>query len=374
MILSKANIFVFFTICLFCSFIMIDNFNGKSVNNKRLQINFKTSDSLNESNLDDTLKIIGVGDMMLGTNYPSKSYLPPEGTDLLKDVRSYLLNADITFGNLEGTVLNSGGNVKKCSDPSLCYAFRQPEYLITQLKNAGFDLLSIANNHVGDFGTPGRVNTTKVLSKMGFAFSGLESRPWDTVTINKIKIGFCSFSPNRGTVKITDIENAKNIVKKLSTFTDIIVVSFHGGAEGSSKTHVTKQTEYFYGENRGNVHKFSHAVVDAGADIVFGHGPHVTRTIELYKNRLICYSLGNFCTYGRFSLKGLKGIGPMVEVKIKNDGSFIEGNIISTKQIGEGIPMIDKSEKALQEIKRLLASDFPNNNIVFEGSKFKAKK
>ena len=94
MILRKANIFVFFTICLFCSFIMIDNFNGKSVNNKRLQINFKTSDSLNESNLDDTLKIIGVGDMMLGTNYPSKSYLPPEGTDLLKDVRSYLLNVN----------------------------------------------------------------------------------------------------------------------------------------------------------------------------------------------------------------------------------------------------------------------------------------
>ena len=232
MILSKANIFVFLTIGLFCSFILIDNFNHKSLNNKKSHFNYNTSNSSNDINLDDTLKIIGVGDMMLGTNYPSKSYLPPEGTDLLKNVRSHLYNADITFGNLEGTVLNSGGNVKKCSDPSLCYAFRQPEYLIDQLKNAGFDLLSIANNHVGDFGTPGRINTTKVLSKMGFAFSGLESRPWDTVTINNTKIGFCSFSPNRGTVKITDIENAKKIVENLSTFTDIIVVSFHGGAEG----------------------------------------------------------------------------------------------------------------------------------------------
>lgn len=322
----------------------------------------------------NTFKIIGVGDMMLGTNYPSKSYLPPKGTDLLKDVRPYLLNADVTFGNLEGTVLNEEGHVKKCSDPSLCYAFRQPEYLIKNLKDAGFDLLSVANNHVGDFGEPGRKNTMKVLSEMGFAFSGIEARPWDTVTINNLKVGFCSFSPNRGTVKITDIANAKAIVENLNALTDVVIVSFHGGAEGASKTHVTKKTEYFYGENRGNVHLFSHAVIDAGADIVFGHGPHVTRTIELYKNRLICYSLGNFCTYGRFNLKGLSGVGPIVEVSIKKDGSFVEGNIISTKQIGKGIPLIDETDKALKEIKRLLASDFPNNNIEFEGSKFKMKK
>jgi len=71
--------------------------------------------------------------MMLGTNYPSELYLPPKGINLFENVDSILKSADVTFGNLEGTVLNSGGTVKKCGDPSLCYAFRQPEYLIDQL-------------------------------------------------------------------------------------------------------------------------------------------------------------------------------------------------------------------------------------------------
>ena len=98
----------------------------------------------------------------------------------------------------------------------------------------------------------------------------------------------------------------------------------------------------------------------------------MTRTTELYKNRLICYSLGNFCTYGRFSLKGLK-VGPIVEFHQKR-WVFCRRKYYLTKQIGEGIPLIDETDKALKEIKKLLASDFPNNNIEFDGSKFRIKK
>ena len=328
---------------------------------------------LSFSSQENTYKFIGVGDMMLGTNYPSDTYIPPKGTKLLKDVEEILKSADVTFGNLEGTVLNSGGNVKKCSDPSLCYAFRQPEYLIDQLNDAGFDLLSIANNHVGDFGTSGRVNTVKVLNEKGFCFAGLESIPWDTVTINNLKIGFCAFAPNSGTVKITDQGNANRLVALLDSICDIVVVSFHGGAEGSSKTHVTKKTEYFYGENRGNVHQFSHQVIDHGADIVFGHGPHVTRAMEIYKDRLICYSLGNFCTYRRFNLKGVNGIAPIVEVNVDKQGKFISGNIVSIKQIGEGIPIKDPDQKVLSEIKKLISVDFPDSKIIFNESSFTKK-
>ena len=56
--------------------------------------------------------------------------------------------------------------------------------------------------------------------------------------------------------------------------------------------HVTREREYFYGENRGNVYEFSHAMIDAGADMIFGHGPHVARAIEVYKNRFYCLQLG----------------------------------------------------------------------------------
>jgi len=321
----------------------------------------------------DTYKFIGVGDMMLGTNYPSDTYLPPKGTNLLKGVEDILKSADVTFGNLEGTVLNSGGNVKKCSDPSLCYAFRQPEYLIKHLKDAGFDLLSIANNHVGDFGSKGRENTVKVLSENGFCFAGIESIPWDTLTIKGLKVGFCAFAPNYKTININKQENANSIVRFLDSICDVVVVSFHGGAEGLDNTHVTKKTEYFYGENRGNVYQFSHEVIDNGADIVFGHGPHVTRAMEIYKDRLVCYSLGNFCTYKRFRLKGLFGITPIVELNVDKNGKFLSGNIISVKQIGEGIPVVDSEQSVLKEIKKLSFSDFTDNKIVFDGSSFTQK-
>ena len=67
-------------------------------------------------------------------------------------------------------------------------------------------------------------------------------------------------------------------------------------------------------QNRGSVYRFAHEVVDAGADVVFGHGPHVTRALEFYRDRLICYSLGNFATYRRFNLSGPNGIAPIVKV------------------------------------------------------------
>ncbi|MEJ2005490.1 MAG: CapA family protein [Cyclobacteriaceae bacterium] len=105
--------------------------------------------------LKDTVSIIGVGDMMLGTNFPDDSYLPPNGgKDLLREVSPILRNADVTFGNLEGVILNEGGDAKKCKDPKLCYIFRSPEYMVQNFVDAGFDVLSTANNHAGDFGYP----------------------------------------------------------------------------------------------------------------------------------------------------------------------------------------------------------------------------
>ncbi len=343
---------------------------------KRLQIVLFLSIPLlifGQSN-EQTYKFVGVGDMMLGTNYPSESYLPPIGTNLFENVSSVLKNADVAFGNLEGTVLNSGGIVKRCGDPSLCYAFRQPEYLVDQLVNAGFDILSLANNHVGDFGSIGRENTVNVLNDKGFCFAGIESIPWDTVTINNLLIGFCAFAPNRKTISILDQSYANQLVKYLDSFCDVVLVSFHGGGEGADRRNITRKTEYCYGENRGNPYKFSHQVIDNGADIVFGHGPHVTRAMEIYKDRLICYSLGNFCTYKRFSLKGVKGIAPIIEVNVNKEGEFISGNVVSIKQIGAGIPVIDKDEKVLTEIKNLIDTDFPENKIIFKGSSFTKKK
>jgi len=320
--------------------------------------------------------LIGVGDMMLGTNYPAASYLPANGgKDLLSDVLDTLVQADLTFGNLEGTILNSGGTAKRCNNPSACYVFRSPESYVEHFSKAGFDLLSLANNHSGDFGLTGRNRTKATLDEAGIAYAGLAGTD-ETAIIerNGIRYGFCAFAPNSGTCDVRNLARAKAIVGSLVDKVDVIIVSFHGGAEGSNHQHVTRKTETYYRENRGNVYNFAHAVIDAGADVVFGHGPHVTRAMELYKDRLICYSLGNFCTYGRFNLRGVSGVAPIVQLQINKEGAFRGGNIVPIYQMKTHGPKIDPQKRAITLLRDLTKSDFPETALEISEDGFLSKK
>ena len=323
--------------------------------------------SVNQRSTSDSnsIRFVGVGDIMLGSNYPSASYLPPnDGKDLLDEVKPFLLDADVTFGNLEGTYLDAGGSVKKCSNPNICYAFRSPVRYLDYIKDAGFDLLSLANNHSGDFGSEGRNSTKKELAARGLAYAGLTDCPTAVIERNGRKIGFVAFAPNSGTIDIRDMSKAAALVADLDKIADIIVVSFHGGAEGAAYQHVPFGAETYLGENRGNLRLFTHALIDAGADVIFGHGPHVTRGIEMYKDRFIAYSLGNFATYGRFSLKGPNGLCPIVNVKTDTEGAFISGKISPVKQIGEGIPLIDAEKQVIKIMQNLSKTDFPDSPLV----------
>jgi len=323
---------------------------------------------------DSLITIVAVGDMMLGSNYPGNEFLPPNGQNILDPLKAILRDADITFGNLEGTVLNSGGDVKQCGDPSKCYAFRQPEYVVDHLVDAGFDMVSVANNHMGDFGEPGRTNTQKVLKEKGIKYAGLEACPWDTLHVKGLVVGLTAFAPNSGCLKLNEYDRAKKIVKELDAMCDIVIVSFHGGAEGRSKTNVTRQKELFVGEDRGNVYEFAHMVVDAGADMVLGHGPHVTRGIDHYKGKFITYSMGNFATYARFSLSGVSGIAPVYKLYINRKGDFVKGEITAIQQLGEGGPTIDPNKQVFAEIRRLCKMDFPEINWeIDEDGKFRLK-
>jgi len=318
-----------------------------------------------------TVRIIGVGDMMLGTNYPSTNHLPPNGgRDLLADVAHILQDADLTFGNLEGTLLDEGGQVKRCSDPSKCYAFRSPESYVQHFINTGFDVVSLANNHSGDFGWEGRQKTKETLRKAKIAFAGLAGSDETTIIERDgITYGFCAFAPNSGTCDIRNLARAKQIVASLKDTSDIIIVSFHGGAEGVDNQNVPRKTERYYGENRGDVYAFAHAVIDAGADVVFGHGPHVTRAVELYNDRFIIYSLGNFCTYGRFSLRGAAGIAPLIRLHLDKEGRFKEGEVYPIYQQYTHGPRLDPRKRATAKLIELTKADFPETplTITMEG-------
>lgn len=314
----------------------------------------------------DTISIIGVGDIMMGTNYPENKLPPDDGAFLMRNVEHILQNADVTFGNLEGVLLDEGGIPKKCKDPKVCYAFRTPVRYVTNLVNAGFDIMSLANNHAGDMGDMGRRSSMKTLNEAGILHAGqLEQK---TVIFEKdsLKYGLVAFAPNTNCVSLNDLENARRLVLQLDSVCDIVIVSFHGGAEGAQYQHVPRSTELFHGENRGDVYRFSHWLIDAGADIVFGHGPHVTRGVELYKNRFIAYSLGNFCTFRGISVTGINGLAPIIKVFTNPKGDFLKAEIIPTYQTyGEGVK-IDPQKQVIGIIRDLSKKDFPESPLRIE--------
>jgi len=317
-----------------------------------------------------TVTLVAVGDMMMGTNYPNASYLPKgDGAYLWDGVRERLANADITFGNLEGALLTKGGTAKKCNNPSLCYVFRTPEKYSFNYKEVGFDFLSLANNHANDFGQTGRLNTQRVLDSLNIAFAGSTEKSYTIKEINGLKIGMAAYAPNRGTRSIHNYEEIKKTMKLLNDECDIVIASFHGGAEGAKNRHVTRKREYYYGENRGNVYELAHMMIDNGADVVIGHGPHVVRAIEVYKGRLIAYSLGNFLTYKRFSMKGYAGESPLLEMELTSEGEFLTGQIHSYRQSYDHLgPKLDPKNGASLSIKKLSEEDFPNSLLNIDGS------
>ncbi|MGC1240256.1 MAG: CapA family protein [Chryseosolibacter sp.] len=314
----------------------------------------------------DTISIIGVGDIMMGTNYPEDRLPPDHGEFLLRDVASVLRNADVTFGNLEGTLLDEGGTPKKCSNPKVCYAFRTPVRYVKNLVDAGFDMVSLANNHAGDMGDEGRDTTMNALIDAGILHAGQQSMKTTILVKDSIKYGLAAFAPNANCVPLNDLEGARNMIMQLDSLVDIIIVSFHGGAEGAKFQHVPRTHELFYGEDRGDVYEFSHTLIDAGADIVFGHGPHVTRGIEVYKQRFISYSLGNFCTYKGINVAGVNGLAPIVKVFTNASGEFLTGEITPTIQTHATGVQIDPAKSVIKIIQELSEKDFPESEIQID--------
>jgi poly-gamma-glutamate capsule biosynthesis protein CapA/YwtB (metallophosphatase superfamily) len=275
-------------------------------------------------------------------------------------VKPYFANADILFGNLEGALIRSTAGAKKCGNPKVCYTFGMPVAFVSCLADAGFNLLSIANNHSGDFGEVGRQTTKEALQGVGIHYAGQLDCPVAIIEKNGVKYGFCAFAPNTGTVDVNNISAAAAIVRSLDSVCDIVIVSFHAGAEGSSYQHVTRNSETFIGENRGNVYEFAHRMIEAGGDVLLGHGPHVTRAIEIYKNRFITYSMGNFSTFARINVQGVSGLAPIIRIFTDKKGQFIKAQITPTYQPSNNrTPRFDPERRVIKVIQGLTKTDFP---------------
>ena len=313
----------------------------------------------------DSLTISMVGDVMMGTTYPSIMLPANDGADLFRDAKKILQRTDLTVGNLEGTLCD-GGQSTKGSGPN-SYSFRTPTKYAPLLKEAGFDYMSMANNHAHDFGEEGFVSTERCLKEQGILFSGIAGRVESAVIERKgRRIGLCAFGHNSYTLKHTDLNTVGRIVDELVKTCDLVIVSFHGGAEGRTKSHLPYGSETFLGEDRGSLRELAHFCIDHGADVVYGHGPHVVRATEVYKGRFIAYSLGNFCTPYNVSLTGISGYAPIMEITIDGDGRFRHGKIHSFLQTRGTGPRWDKEAHVAQEIKSLTESDIPHSEAKID--------
>jgi len=307
------------------------------------------------------LRFRAAGDTMIGSDFPEDK-LPAAGTSNLSGMQDEFREADVSFVNYEGTFTTKKES-DKCGEKGNCFAFRTPPPLAVQLRDVGFRLVSLANNHIQDFGDDGREETEKTMEALGLAWSG---KPGVVARVTKKgqNIAMIAFHSSDHCNSTLDLENAKTLVAAEKVAGNLVVVSFHGGAEGLEATKTPDAEEKYLGDSRGNVRAFAHAVIDAGADVVFGHGPHVLRGMSFYKGKLIAYSLGNFATYAMFNLWGFNGIGAVVEVDLKPGGEFAGGRIVPVRQKGLGVPFVDERGIAWDVLRELSMRDFGDDAVV----------
>lgn len=301
--------------------------------------------------------IAATGDIVMG----SSPNLPADGgRGFFADVQADLAG-DVVLGNLEGT-LSTGGSSKCGPSSTNCFAFQTPPSYAKWLKRAGFNVLNLANNHAYDFGPEGQAETIAALDRVGLLHTG---RPNEVayVDVDDVRVALLGFAPYPWASSLTDIPKAARLVRKAAAKADLVVVTMHAGAEGTDHQHVPRRTETYLGENRGNVRAFAHAVVDAGADLVVGHGPHVLRGMEWYRHRLIAYSLGNFGGFKVFSLGGPLSVSGILRVTLRGDGSYESGTLVATRLDANGIPALDATEAAHGSVRTLSKADFGKRSV-----------
>jgi len=276
--------------------------------------NIIEGDGVIEMNDDaETITMIFVGDIMLSRSVGSKMEEKKDWTWPFSKIASWLADADITFGNLEGPISNKGINVGSI------YSFRANPKAIDGLVLSDFNILSVANNHMGDWGSAAFEDTLNTLSNYDIEYVGGGFSQNDAYSPVKMKVKdtqFCFFgytdigprsfeaSGDKSGMAFLDIEDASEDIEKYNDKCDINIVSLHFGEEYKEKASTRQRTA---------AASFS----QAGADLIIGHHPHVISEVETIGDTQVFYSLGNFVFDQMFSEKTRKGMALVAEIKNK---------------------------------------------------------
>lgn len=318
------------------------------------------------SNAPGHLTLTFTGDINLGTTFLPDGVPPDSGRGLLVAVDS-LLRGDLVIGNFEGTLSDTLPAAKCGPRARNCYTFRTPPYLAARLKEAGFTHLNLANNHALDLGLAGREETIRHLDSLGLRHYG----PIGEITFDSLLVGdslrvvaLVGFATSPAAYNLLDLRRSATVVDSVRKLADVVIVTFHGGTEGDRAVRTGTRMEHLGREPRGDLRRWAHAVVEAGADVVVGHGPHVLRGIEFWRGRPIFYSLGNFLTWRGFSLTGYKGITAILTLELDPAGRFLGARIVPLRQVPRLGPVPDPRRTALNLIRRVSALDFPATGAV----------
>ncbi|HEX2707609.1 MAG TPA: CapA family protein [Solirubrobacterales bacterium] len=306
---------------------------------------------------DTGISIAAVGDTMLG-NTPE---LPSQPGAYLDRV-SGQLKGGIVFGNLEGALTDISDSPKCAGGSSDCFAFRTPPRYARFLHAAGFTVMNDANNHFYDFGAGGEGDTVRALHRAGIAQTG---RPGEitVLDISATKVALLGFAPYFNTAPLTDLPAARRLIRRAARRAAIVVCSIHAGAEGVGAQHVSGHEEHYLGEDRGNPERFAQMAIRAGADLILGSGPHVLRGMQIYRHRLIAYSLGNFSGFHNFAIEGPLGASAVLHVSLGAHGRFRAGRIASVRLVDQGRPVPDRRGQGARLIARLSREDFGHSGV-----------
>jgi len=339
-----------------------------------------------------SVRLAFVGDINLGTETLPDGIPPDSGRGMLDRARPSLVG-DLVVGNFEGVLADTGTSTK-CLIPSKregvpkrrikpdaraaapttrpnCYSFRTPTMLAPRLVEAGFTHMNLANNHANDLGPAGRESTEQVLEGWGVRLYG----PLGRITVDTVRregglttVGLLGFTTYPYAYNLLDIERSASVVDSIRPLVDLLLVTFHGGAEGVKAQRTSVVAESLGREPRGDLRRWARAVIDAGADAVIGHGPHVLRGMEFYRDRLIAYSLGNFATYRGFNLTGPLGVTGVLQLEFGDDRKLRMTRFVPMKQLPRQGPFPDPDSTALHLIRRLSAEDFGGTAAVITES------
>jgi poly-gamma-glutamate capsule biosynthesis protein CapA/YwtB (metallophosphatase superfamily) len=318
------------------------------------------------------------GDTTLGSSFGVPG---DNGFAALSGVSRLLSAADLSAVNAEGT-FGSGGS-SKCGGGSggNCFAFQAPAKNATALRRAGVDIANLANNHAFDFGATGMGQTVRALRANRVQVTG---RPGEiaVLSVAGARIAFVGFASYSWSAPLNDHARVRALCREASARANVVVAFFHGGAEGSDRTHTPRGNEHYLGEDRGDLRTFARAAIDGGADLVLGSGPHVLRGMERYHKRLIAYSLGNLAGYKNFATGGLLSRSGILRATISARGELMAGRFESLELDGDGIPHVDAAGAARTMVSALSREDFgagavtvgPDGSLSFPGATAAARR